>query len=81
MHTWYSSFSLVYIMTTSARSLDWRTGLHQRGLYFEGVIEKSNFDSVLEAHKRDTVSTFGTRTSRTNDKQENPGTKIKKVLL
>ena len=58
---------------TSKISSDWRTGLNQRGLYFEGTVDSSDLNSVLEAHKRDTVSTFGTRSSRscTKDKTQN----------
>ena len=76
--------SLSSIMT-STRSSDWRTGLHQRGLYFEGTVDGSDFNSVLEVHKRDTVSTFGTRSSRSctqssNDKaQDNSDTDVKQI--
>ncbi len=47
-------------------SADWTAGLKRSGLYFEGVVDGSSLNTVLEAHKRDTVSTFGTRTSSRN---------------
>lgn len=43
---------------------EWSTGLEKRGLYFEGIVDSAQLDRVLELHKRDTVSTFGTRSSR-----------------
>ena len=42
----------------------WKDGLSRAGLYFDGIIEESKLQEVLELHKRDTVSTFGTRSSR-----------------
>lgn len=47
-------------MTTST----WKDGLSRAGLYYDGIIEESKLQDILELHKRDTVSTFGTRTSR-----------------
>ena len=41
-----------------------KDGLSRAGLYFDGIIEESKLQEVLELHKRDTVSTFGTRSSR-----------------
>ena len=41
----------------------WKDGLSRAGLYFDGIIEESKLQEVLELHKRDTVSTFGTRSS------------------
>ena len=41
----------------------WSAGLERRGVYYEGVVDGQVIDEVLELHKRDTVSTFGTRTS------------------
>ena len=42
--------------------LDWAKGLKSVGkYYFSGVVD--NIDSLLESHKRDTLCTFGTRTS------------------
>ncbi len=42
----------------------WSTSLERKGLYFEGIVDAAVLDEVLELHKRDTVSTFGTRSSR-----------------
>lgn len=42
----------------------WTEGLTVAGLYYDGVIDGDKFDEVIELHKRDTVSTFGTRSSR-----------------
>ena len=42
----------------------WKDGLSGAGLYFDGIIEESKLQEVLELHKRDTVSTFGTQSSR-----------------
>ena len=39
----------------------WTHGLQQNGEYYEGVV--SSLDDCLEAHKRETVTTWGTRTS------------------
>ena len=47
-------------------SVDWTAGLKLSGLYLEGIVEASSLNNVLEAHKRDTVSTFGTRTRSRN---------------
>ena len=48
-------------------SVDWTAGLKRSGrLYLEGIVEASSLNNVLEAHKRHTVSTFGTRTSSRN---------------
>ena len=40
------------------------------GLYYDGVVGESKLQEVLELHKRDTVSTFGTRSSRRVAKNE-----------
>ena len=42
----------------------WSTDLERKGLYFEGIVDAAVLDEVLEVHKRDTVSTFGIRSSR-----------------
>ena len=42
----------------------WTEGLTVAGLYYDPVIDGDKFDEVIELHKRDTVSTFGTRSSR-----------------
>ena len=43
--------------------VEWQEGLQQKGLYYEGIIDGSRLDRVLELHRRSTVSTFGTRRS------------------
>ena len=42
----------------------WKEGLSHNGLYYSGIIDATKLNEVLEMHKRDTVSTFGTRSSR-----------------
>ena len=42
----------------------WAEGLSVAGLYYDGVVDERKLQEVLELHKRDTVSTFGTRSSR-----------------
>ena len=39
------------------------SGLSAAGLYYDDVIDESKIQDTLELHKRDTVSTFGTRSS------------------
>ena len=34
--------------------------LVQSGLYYEGTVTECELEKVLELHKRDTVTTFGT---------------------
>ena len=43
-------------------ALAWTEGLSPRGLYFEGFVDDA--DALLEQHKADTVTTYGTRRSR-----------------
>ena len=33
------------------------------GLYYQGILDRNQLEEVLELHKRDTVSTFGTRSN------------------
>ena len=40
----------------------WAEGLVQKGTYFEGVVEDAQ--TIVTQHTNDTVTTFGTRTSR-----------------
>ena len=48
----------------------WCVGLKSSGLYKEGVIDASHLESLLETHRRETASTFGTRrSSRTSTLQ------------
>ena len=57
----------------------WAVGLKRSGLYYEGFVD--NLENTLEAHRRCTVSTYGTRTSKkattlptdTNIDKENDG--------
>jgi len=42
----------------------WAEGLTRYGLYYAGIVDESQLDKILEVHKRGTVSTFGTRSSR-----------------
>ena len=42
---------------------NWAEDLFVAGLY-DGVVDECNLQGTLELHKRDTVSTFGTRSSR-----------------
>ena len=45
-------------------------GLRSSGLYKERVIDGSHLESILEAHRRETASTFGTcKSSRTSTLQ------------
>ena len=44
--------------------LRWAEGLSVAGLYYDGVVDESKLQEVLQLHKRDTVITFGTRSSR-----------------
>ena len=44
----------------------WTYGLQRNGEYYEGVV--SSLDNHLEEHKRETVTTWGTRTSSSNSK-------------
>lgn len=48
---------------TSPTCPTWATDLSVSGLYYDGVLDKNKLQDVLELHKRDTVSTFGTRSS------------------
>ena len=48
----------------SMESPKWTEGLTVAGLYYDGIVDGDKLDEVIELHKRDTVSTFGTRSSR-----------------
>ena len=41
----------------------WTEGLTVAGLYYDGIVDGDKLDEVIELHKRDTVSTFGTCSS------------------
>ena len=40
----------------------WAVGLKRSGLYYEGLVD--NLEDTLEAHRRCTITTYGTRTSK-----------------
>ena len=64
-YSWFqpwTTFSLERAM--SFESPKWTEGLSVAGLYYDGIVDEGKLDEVLELHKRDTVSTFGTRSSR-----------------
>ena len=42
-------------------STSWMQGLQKNGLYYEGIVTSA--DDCLEIFKRDTVTSWGTRTS------------------
>ena len=61
-YSWFqpwTTFSLERAM--SFESPKWTEGLSVAGLYYDGIVDEGKLDEVLELHKRDTVSTFGTR--------------------
>ena len=41
----------------------WARQLKRRGLYFEGLVDSDDLETILERHRRDTVTSYGTRTS------------------
>ena len=43
--------------------LTWASGFSASGLYYQGILDRNQLEEVSELHKRDTVSTFGTRSS------------------
>ena len=43
---------------------EWHEGLKRCGMYYEGFIDGEKVAECLENHRRDTASTFGTRSSR-----------------
>ena len=45
----------------AADSPRWSEGLQKRGTYYEGYVD--DLESVLEAHRRDTITSWGTRRS------------------
>ena len=51
---------VVFVMSAPS----WADSLTAAGLYYDGIIDESKLQDTLELHKRDTVSTFGTRSSR-----------------
>jgi len=42
----------------------WAESLSVAGIYYDGGVDESKLQEVLELHKRGTVSTFGTRCSQ-----------------
>lgn len=57
---------------TSIELDSWKHGLRKSGEYYEGVV--SSVDDCLEAHKRETVTTWGTRTSSSTSAPADNGT-------
>ena len=63
----------------------WTQGLNRVGLYYSGFVD--NLEDVLEMHRRSTLTTYGTRTSKkpstppaaTADSQDTSDTIAKKV--
>lgn len=51
-------------MKSEMEAESWTEGLYQYGNYYAGIVEGSDLDKILELHKRDTITTFGTRSSR-----------------
>ena len=49
----------------------WAKGLKRRGLYYEGLVDSGDLESILEGHKRSTITSYGTRTS--SNLTTNPG--------
>ena len=47
--------------------------MERKGVYYERVVDGQVIDEVLELHKRDTVSTFGTRSSTKRASQKLDG--------
>ena len=41
----------------------WAEKLQKHGNYYEGIVESDEVDHILELHKRQTVISYGTRTS------------------
>ena len=41
----------------------WAKQLKTRGLYYEGLVDGDDIEPLLEAHRRSTVTSYGTRTS------------------
>ena len=41
----------------------WARQLKRRGFYFEGLVDSDDVETLLEGHRRDTVTSYGTRTS------------------
>ena len=40
---------------------EWSSGLHRNGVYYEGVVD--DVEQILEHHRKDTVTSYGTRSS------------------
>ena len=41
----------------------WHKGLRRHDLYYEGLIDSDDLESILEDHKRNIITFYGTRTS------------------
>jgi len=41
----------------------WAKQLKRRGDYYKGLVDSDDLGSILEAHRRSTITSYGTRTS------------------
>ena len=41
----------------------WAEKLQKRGYYYEAIVKSNEVDGILELHKRETVTSYGTRRS------------------
>ena len=51
------------LIPASIMTLRWQDKLKPSGLYYDGFISGKELNDLLENHRRDTASTFGTRKS------------------
>ena len=56
-----SAGNIIIALTVMERP-KWAEGLEAKGVYFEGMV--SNADQRVERHNLETVTSYGTRTSR-----------------
>ena len=50
-------------LSVEAEKPPWARQLKRRGFYFEGLVDSDDVETILEGHRRDTVTSYGTRTS------------------
>ncbi len=59
---------------TTGTAPSWARGLKISGLYYEGIVD--NVEAILEQHRKETVTSYGTRNSITkscfDDEVTNP---------
>ena len=48
----------------------WTDSLTQKGVYYNGIVDKCKLDEILKLHERETVPTFGTRSSHKVAKED-----------